>query len=157
MTTIDLTPLYRNTVGFDRLANLLDNAFRTEQTNTSYPPYDIEVLDEHCYAISLAIAGFTQDELDIQVERGILTVRGRKKQDEEKDQRKFLYQGIATRAFERKFNLADHVEITGAKLENGLLRIQLKQELPEAMKPRRIEINADSGMLEHQSQPEKAA
>ena len=155
MTTIDLTPLYRNTIGFDRLASLLDSAFRAEQTNSSYPPYDIEALDEHRYAICLAVAGFTQDELDIQVERGVLTVKGRKQQD--KDQRKFLYQGIATRAFERKFNLADHVEITGAKLENGLLTIQLRHELPEAMKPRRIEINGDSGVLEHQNEPEKAA
>ncbi len=150
MTTIDLTPLYRNTVGFDRLASLLDNAFRTEQTGSGYPPYDIEALDENRYAISLAMAGFKQDELDIQVERGVLTVRGKKAED--KSKHRYLYQGIATRSFERKFNLADHVEITGAKLDNGLLTIELKHELPEGMKPRRIEINTeDSNVIEHKS------
>jgi len=155
MTTVDLTPLYRNTVGFDRLASLLDNAFRTEQSNTSYPPYDIEALDEHCYAISLAVAGFTQEELDIQVERGVLTVKGKKADD--KTKRNYLYQGIASRAFERKFNLADHVEITGAKLVNGLLTIELKHELPETMKPKRIEISSDSSVIEHKTKSEQAA
>ena len=155
MTTIDLTPLYRNTVGFDRLASLLDNAFRTEQGNMSYPPYDIEALDEHRYAISLAVAGFTQEELDIQVERGVLTVTGKKSAD--KTKHNYLYQGIATRAFERRFNLADHVEITGAKLVNGLLTIELKQEIPEAMKPKRIEINSDSNVIEHKTETEQAA
>lgn len=155
MTTIDLTPLYRNTVGFDRLASVLDNAFRTEQGSPGYPPYDIEVLDEHRYAISLAVAGFSQAELDIQVERGTLTIKGRKTED--KQERNFLYQGIATRAFERKFNLADHVEITGAKYRNGLLTIELKHELPEAMKPKRIAINADSDEIEHHPDSEQAA
>lgn len=155
MTTIDLTPLYRNTVGFDRLASMLDNAFRAEQSNTSYPPYDIEALDEHRYAISLAVAGFTQEELDIQVERGVLTVKGKKADD--KTKRNYLYQGIASRAFERKFNLADHVEITGAKLVNGLLTIELKHELPEAMKPKRIEISSDINVLEHRTETDKAA
>ena len=147
MTTIDLAPLYRNTVGFDRLAALLDNAFRVEQSNTSYPPYDIETLDEHRYAISLAVAGFTQDELDIQVERGVLFIKGKK--SEHKDKRNYFHQGIATRAFERKFNLADHVEITSANLANGLLTIELKHELPEAMKPKRIEISSGPNVLEH--------
>ncbi len=155
MTTIDLTPLYRNTVGFDRLASLLDNAFRIEQGNSSYPPYDIEALDEQRYAISLAVAGFNQEELDIQAERGVLTVKGKKKED--KTKHNYLYQGIATRAFERKFNLADHVEITGARLDNGLLTIELKHELPEAMKPKKIEISTDSGVLEHQANAEQAA
>lgn len=155
MTTIDLTPLYRNTVGFDRLASLLDNAFRAEQSNTSYPPYDIEALDEHRYSISLAVAGFTQEELDIQVERGVLTVKGKKADDQTK--RNYLYQGIASRAFERKFNLADHVEITGAKLVNGLLTIELKHELPEAMKPKRVEISSDASVIEHKTESEQAA
>lgn len=155
MTTIDLTPLYRNTVGFDRLASMLDNAFRTEQSNTSYSPYDIEALDEHRYAISLAVAGFTQEELDIQVERGVLTVKGKKADDKAK--RNYLYQGIASRAFERKFNLADHVEITGAKLVNGLLTIELKHELPEAMKPKRIEISSDASVIEHKTESDQAA
>lgn len=155
MTNIDLTPLYRNTIGFDRLASMLDSAFRTEQGHTAYPPYDIEALDEQRYAISLAVAGFTRDELDIEVERGVLSVRGKKSED--KSKRKYLYQGIANRAFERKFSLADHVEITGAKLTNGLLTIELKHELPEAMKPRRIEINSESKTLEHQTDADLAA
>lgn len=153
MTTIDLTPLYRNTVGFDRLATLLDRAFRADQTESGYPPYNIEVLDEHRYAIALAVAGFNEDELDIQVERGVLSVKGKKA--EKSTQSQYLYQGIATRAFERKFSLADHVEITGARLVNGLLTIELKQELPESMKPRRIAISSDnSTTLEHQVNPD---
>ena len=155
MTTINLTPLYRNTVGFDRLASLLDNSFRTEQSHTSYPPYDIEAVDEHRYAISLAVAGFTQEELNIQVERGVLTVAGKKTVD--KSKHNYLYQGITTRAFERRFNLADHLEITGAKLVNGLLTIELKHEIPEAMKPRYIEIKSDFNDIEHKTETEQAA
>lgn len=156
MTTIDLTPLYRNTVGFDRLASLLDSAFRTEQ-NASYPPYDIEALDEHRYAILLAVAGFTKDELDIQIERSLLTIKGKKSEDRDKRKHNYLYQGIASRAFERKFNLADHVEITGAKLVDGMLTIELRHEIPEAMKPKRVEINSDSNVLEHKAESAKAA
>lgn len=155
MTTIDLSPPYRNTVGFDRLAALFDNAFRGEPANASYPPYDIEALDENRYAITLAVAGFNQDELDIQVENSVLTVKGRKAEDKAK--RNYLYQGIAARAFERKFSLADYVEITGAKINNGLLAIELKHELPESMKPKRITIDTDSNLLEHVSDTEKAA
>jgi len=148
MTTIDLTPLYRNTVGFERLANMLDSAVRTQHNSAGYPPYDIEVLDEHRYSIAIAVAGFSREELDIQVERGVLTVKGRKAEDTGKHN--YLYQGIANRAFERRFNLADHVEITGAKLVNGLLTIELKHEIPEAMKPKRIEIASDEAeVLEH--------
>jgi len=156
MTTIDLTPLYRNTIGFDRLSSLFDNTFRSEQGNAGYPPYDIEVLDENCYAITLAVAGFVQNELDIQVEPGLLIVKGKK--DSAKDKRKYLYQEIANRTFERKFNLADYVEVVDAKLDKGLLTIELKQELPEAMKPRRIEINSDSAkVLEHNAKKTEAA
>ncbi|ALS99589.1 Hsp20 family protein [Lacimicrobium alkaliphilum] len=149
MNSIDFTPLYRSTIGFDRLPSLLDKALRTEATTSNYPPYDIEMVSENKYAISLAVAGFNREELDIQVEKGVLTVRGNKA--EEKDSNKeYLYQGIATRSFERKFNLADHVEVTGADLNNGLLTIQLVKELPEEMKPRTIAINADnSQQLEH--------
>lgn len=155
MTTIDLSPLYRNSIGFDRLANLLEGAFRTEQAGTGYPPYDIEAMDENRYAITLAIAGFSQDEIDIQVERGVLTVKGQKPRDDK--QKKYLYQGIANRAFQRKFNLAEHVEVVGAKLNNGLLTIELVREIPEAMKPRRIEITAGLKTIEHKSEAEKAA
>ncbi len=156
MTTIDLTPLYRNSVGFDRLASLLDNAWRSESAGAGFPPYNIEVRDENRYAITLAVAGFEREELDISVEKDVLTVRGRKAQDES---RKYLYQGIANRAFERKFNLAEHVEVRGADLNNGLLTISLVREIPEAMKPRTIRINAESDVLEHDtgSAADKAA
>jgi len=155
MTTIDLTPLYRNTVGFDRLATMLDRAFSSEQGSSSYPPYDIEAIDNDRYVIALAVAGFGRDELDVQIEKGVLTVKGQKPETEEKHN--FLYQGIAARSFERKFNLADHVKITHASLKDGLLRIDLKHEIPEAMKPKRIEINTDDNTLEHQSESGQAA
>ena len=136
MKTFDLTPLYRNSVGFDHLSSLLNNAMRSD-VGSSYPPYNIEVLGENQYAITLSVAGFTQSELDINVEKNILTVRGKKSGNKEKQ---YLHQGIASRAFERKFNLADHVEVKGADLTNGLLTISLVREIPEAMKPRTIAI-----------------
>lgn len=148
MNSIDLTPLYRSSVGFDRLASLIDSALTTESTVSGYPLYDIELLDEDRYAISVAVAGFSEQELDIQVEKGILTVRGSK---DAKKERKFLYQGIANRTFERKFNLADYVEVIGADLSNGLLTINLKKEIPEAMKPKSIAINNSDNVLEHKA------
>ncbi len=148
MNSIDFTPLYRNSVGFDRLASLMDSAMRGDTASGGYPPYNIESLEDSRYAITLAVAGFTQDEIDINVEKGVLTVRGKKEKDES---RNYLHQGIAYRAFERKFNLADYVEVEGAGLENGLLTINLVKEIPEAMKPRKIEINQDSRVIEHQS------
>lgn len=149
MTTIDLTPLYRNTIGFDRFGSLLNSAMRGEQSSGGYPPYNIEVSDETHYAVTIAVAGFERNELDIQVERGVLTVRGRKAEDHDSN-RQYLYQGIATRAFERKFSLADHVEVTGASLRNGLLTISLAQEIPEEMKPKSIAIDMEQDALEHQ-------
>jgi len=148
MNTIDLTPLYRNSIGFDRLASLLDSALRTDSVAPGYPPYNIEMLGENRYAITLAVAGFEQSELELTVEKGVLTVRGKKAKEEE---RKYLHQGIANRAFERKFNLADYVEVTGADLQNGLLTISLVKEIPEAMKPRTIAINQarDTSVIEH--------
>lgn len=146
MATIDLTPLYRSTIGFDRLGPLLETAMRTEQASTVYPPYDIEVLDENRYVITIAVAGFDRAELDIQVERGVLTVNGKKASD--KTSRNYLHQGIARRAFERKFNLADHVEVTSADLNNGLLTISLLKEIPEAMKPRSIPISDGGNVFE---------
>jgi molecular chaperone IbpA len=156
MNTIDLTPLYRSTIGFDRLGALLDTALRTEQTSAGYPPYNIESTGENQYAITLAVAGFDQSELDIQIERGVLSVRG-KKAGEEKDDRKFLYQGIATRTFERKFSLADHVEVTGAELTNGLLTVNLVKKIPEAMKPKTIAINSTGNLIQHKDGGVKAA
>ncbi|MGB5708234.1 MAG: Hsp20 family protein [Arenicellales bacterium] len=155
MTTIDLSPLYRSTVGFDRFGSLLDNAMGAEKSaSTGYPPYNIEVVGEDRYAITIALAGFEESDLDIQVENGVLTVRGKlEKADVE---RKYLHQGIANRSFERKFTLADHVEVTGAELRNGILQLSLVKEVPEAMKPRKISIGGTDTVLEHRAS-EKAA
>ena len=155
MTTIDLSPLYRSSVGFDRMANLLDSAMRGEQQTGGYPPYDIEVLAENNYSVTVAVAGFKRDELDIQVENNVLTIRGKKADSETEKQ--FLHRGIANRAFERKFNLADHVEVTTASLDNGLLTVSLKREIPEAMKPRSIEIGDASGAQAEQAKLTQAA
>ncbi len=139
MNTLDLTPLYRNSIGFDRLASLLNNAYTSDSaSSTGYPPYNIEVLEEDRYAITLAIAGFDQSDVSLSTEKGILTVRGEKTKSEQSN---YLHQGIANRTFERKFNLADHVEVTQADLNNGLLTISLKREIPEAMKPKTVAIN----------------
>ncbi len=138
MNRIDLTPLYRSSVGFDRFESLLDAAFQSEKASAGYPPYNIEALEDDHYAITLAVAGFTSDELDIQVEKGVLTIVGKKEATDSKGQ--YLHQGIATRAFERKFNLADHIEVIGADLKDGLLNIRLLKEVPEAMKPKTISI-----------------
>jgi molecular chaperone IbpA len=152
MNSVDLTPLYRNSVGFDRFASMLDNALTSDTAVSSYPPYDIEMFEDNQYAITLAVAGFSQDELDIQVEKGVLTVRGDKNT---KDKQKYLYHGIANRTFERKFNLADYVEITNAKLADGLLTIELVKEIPEAMKPKKIAINQQTNAIEHKVEEEK--
>lgn len=152
MNTIDFAPLYRNSIGFDRLEALLNNAMRSDSVKGAYPSYDIEMLEDDHYAISLAVAGFEQDELDINVEKGVLTVSGKKADDKE---RNFLYQGIANSAFERKFSLADYVEVTGAELNNGILTIKLVKEIPEAMKPRKISINQDTQVIEHKSKKDE--
>lgn len=155
MTTFDFSPLYRTTVGFDRLASLLASARKVEQGN-SYPPYNIKSTEENHYQISMAVAGFAEDELDISYEQNILTVSGNRDAEEENDG-EYLYQGIAKRSFERKFNLADHVRVTGAGLENGLLHIFLERELPEAMKPRKIKIAGSSARLIETEANSKAA
>ena len=140
MTNFDLSPLYRTAIGFDRLADMLSNASRVE--SGGYPPYNIESLGEDRYRITMAVAGFSEGELDIVTERSTLTVSGNKAEDSESSEGELLYRGIATRSFERRFQLADHVEVHGARLENGLLHIELKRELPEQMKPRKIEIGS---------------
>lgn len=152
MNSVDLTPLYRSSIGFDRLASLIDSALASETTASGYPHYNIEMLDESRYAITLAVAGFSQDELDIQVEKGVLTVRGNKSA---KDDRKYLYHGIANRTFERKFNLADYVEVTEADFSNGLLTINLVKEIPESMKPKSIAINQSNKVIEHKADSAK--
>jgi len=155
MNTLDLTPFYRSSIGFDQLANMLDSTLRSDNSANSYPPYNIEVIDDNKYEISLAVSGFSEQELDIQVENKALTVRGSKAQD--KTDRNYLHKGIASRAFERKFNLADYVEITNASLKDGLLIISLVKEIPEVMKPKRIDINVSNNVLDSTSETQKAA
>jgi molecular chaperone IbpA len=145
MNRIDLTPLYRSSVGYDRFGSLLDAAFQTEKASSGYPPYNIEVVEENNYAITVAVAGFKEAELDLQVENGVLTVRGQKKTLEEA--KNFLHQGIASRSFERKFNLADHIEVVNADLADGLLTVHLVKEVPEAMKPKNISINGSKAKV----------
>ncbi len=140
MRTMDLSPLYRASVGFDRLLKTLDSASRVEESAFSYPPYNIEKVSEDAYRIVMAVAGFGEDELDITAKENSLVISGRKEKAEGEDEVTFLHRGIANRAFERRFDLADHIKVTGAKLENGLLAVELVREIPEAMKPRTIAI-----------------
>jgi len=138
MTNFDFAPLWRSTVGFDRLFDMLeDDAFRVA-SEQNYPPYNIERTGEDSYEVTLAVAGFTQDEITITADQNVLTVEGRKA---DKTERHYLHQGISARAFRRQFNLADYVHVSGASFENGLLQIELVRNIPEAMKPRRIQIN----------------
>jgi molecular chaperone IbpA len=135
----DFSPLFRSTVGFDRLFDTLDQVSQAD-AGQSYPPYNIERSDESHYRVTIAVAGFAEKDLNVEVRDGLLTVAG--KRDDKADGKGLLYHGIAGRAFERRFQLADHVEVRGAKLENGLLHIDLEQIVPEEKKPRRIVINA---------------
>jgi molecular chaperone IbpA len=139
MRHFDLSPLYRQTVGFDRLFNLLDQAGAVETAST-YPPYNIERTGENAYRVTLAVAGFSRDELAIETRENTLSIKGSKEQAQPTEGRELLHQGIAARAFERRFQLADHVVVTGAVSENGLLHIDLVREVPEAQKPRTIAI-----------------
>lgn len=149
MRTYDFSPLYRSAIGYDRLAQMFDDALRSE-AQPSYPPYNIELVTEDKYLITMAVAGFERAELEIETERDTLKVVGRKTKEEA--QRNFLHRGIAARDFEHRFKLADHVRVVGAKLDNGLLTIELAREVPEAFKPRRIAIDGDNvQMLERQA------
>src|SRR5215813_634529 len=139
MANNDLNPLYRTLVGFDRIASLMDQAARLDGA-PGYPPFNIEQTSEDAFRIELAVAGFSLDDLSIEFKQNTLTVSGSKQPSDER--RQFLHRGIAERNFERRFGLADHVKVAGAKLENGLLTVELVRELPEAMKPRRIDIAA---------------
>jgi molecular chaperone IbpA len=154
MRNYDFAPLYRATVGFDRIADLMDRVLATEVGQPTYPPYNIEKTDENAYRISVAVAGFTADELAVEVKEGALTVTARKAPEETKTT--YLHRGIATRAFERRFALADHVRVTGAAHELGMLHIDLVRETPEALKPRRIEI-ARAGDIEVKAVTEQVA
>ena len=151
MRTIDFSPLYRSVVGFDRLADLLDAA--STETASGYPPYNIERTGENSYRIEIAVAGFKSKDLNIEIKENLLTVKGRKSETD--DARRYLHRGLAERNFERRFQLADYVIVTDAQLADGLLSLSLKRELPEALKPRRIEISdgGESTLIE----AEKAA
>jgi len=140
MRHVDFSPLYRSTVGFDRLFTMLDSLGQPEAAQ-SYPPYNIERTGDDAYRISMAVAGFGDSEISIEAHRNVLTVKG-EKAEEQNEGSEFLYRGIAARAFERRFQLADHVEVTGAHLVNGLLHIDLKRNIPEEMKPRKIAIDS---------------
>jgi molecular chaperone IbpA len=140
MRTFDLSPLYRSTVGFDRLFSVLDSLTNVDSTAQTYPPYNIERTGENTYRVTMAVAGFGEDDISIETKENTLTVKGEKKAETGAKESEFLYRGIAARTFERRFQLADHVEVKGANLENGLLHIDLVREIPEAMKPRTIAI-----------------
>jgi len=140
MRTYDFSPLYRSAIGFDRLAQMFDNALRAD-TQPSYPPYNIELVSENNYRIIMAVAGFDRSELEIETEHDTLKIVGRKHKDDAK--RTFLHHGIAARDFEQRFQLADHVKVVSARIDNGLLNIDLVREIPEEMKPRKIEIGGD--------------
>lgn len=142
MRHVDFSPLYRSTVGFDRMFTMLDTLAQPDQSQT-YPPYNIERTGENSYRITMAVAGFGESDLSIEAREHVLTVKGDKSDDGENGSGEFLYRGIAKRAFERRFQLAEYVEVNGAKLENGLLHVDLVREIPEAMKPRRIDIAVD--------------
>jgi molecular chaperone IbpA len=147
MRTIDFTPLYRSAVGFERLERLLESAARASQDN-GWPPYNIETTGENAYRIEIAVAGFKPDELTLEVKENLLTVIGKKAaNDDGAPQKTYLHRGLAERDFERRFQLADYVIVTDANLDNGLLSISLKRELPEALKPRRIEIGTGASRL----------
>jgi molecular chaperone IbpA len=140
MRNVDFSPFYRSTVGFDRLFSMLDQLATPEGVQT-YPPYNIERTGEDAYRISMAVAGFSDEEISLEAHRNVLTIKGEKADQENGDSGEFLYRGIASRAFERRFQLADHVEVKGAELKNGLLHIDLKRNIPEELKPRKIAIS----------------
>lgn len=142
MRNFDFSPLYRSAIGFDRMANILDSLNRAEQNQPSYPPYNIELTGEDKYRITMAVAGFDRSEINIEVNQNNLTVSGNKATEEQA--RTYLHQGIAARSFERRFQLADHVQVQSANYENGLLHIELQRIIPEAMKPRSIPIGASA-------------
>lgn len=151
MRQLDFAPLYRSTIGFDRLLQLLDDVAGFGDEATSYPPYNIERLADNEYRITMAVAGFSSDEIQIEVKDTALSVRGQKKPEEK--EREYLHRGIAQRSFERRFQLADHVEVTGASLNDGLLHIDLVRNLPERMKPRVIPIGEPGRALEADASP----
>jgi molecular chaperone IbpA len=145
MDPFDFSPLFRSTIGFDRMARLLDSAARVDSAGHAYPPYNIEKTGEDAYRLTMAVAGFARDELDVTVHENSLTVTGKAKNGE--NEGRYLHRGIARRAFERRFSLADHIKVVGASVDNGMLHVDLVHEVPEAMKPRKIEIGGGQPRL----------
>lgn len=156
MTTFDLSPLFRTSVGFDRLARMLNTESRMDQSG-GFPPYNIKASGEDQYEITMAVAGFSENDLEITTEHNRLIVSGNITDESEGEEETYLYRGIATRSFERRFNLADHVRVSGARLDNGLLHIDLEREIPEEMKPRSIDIQSGSKLIENKKSDKKAA
>ena len=149
MQTVDFSPFYRSTVGFDRLFNRLDSL--SSQEAKTYPPYNIERTGDDAYRISIAVAGFSNGDIAVETKENSLVVKGAKPAETGESQREFLHRGIAERAFELRFQLADYVEVQGASLENGLLHLELKRELPESKKPRTIPVNGGTATIEDKS------
>jgi len=148
MTTFDLSPLWRTTVGFDEFGGLFDTVFSNNNKNTSYPPYNIVKQDKNIYQITMAIAGFDQEHVHISQEGNLLSIKGEMGNEKNEDNFEYLYKGIANRNFEKKFELADTVKVVNADLKNGLLSINLEREIPEHQKPRKIDINTNSKLLQ---------
>lgn len=146
MRTYDFAPLYRSSVGFDQIANMMDRVLRSDGATPSYPPYNIEKLEDDAYRISIAVAGFSDEDLSVEVREKALIVSARKA--DEDSGKSYLHRGIATRAFERRFHLADHVQVTGAAHVDGMLHIELQRQVPEALKPRQIQITSKSKAIE---------
>ena len=140
MRNVDYSPLFRSTVGFERLFSMMDTIAQPESNGQTYPPYNIERTGENAYRITMAVAGFSEDDISIEARSNVLMIAAAKPEEKTDEKREFLHRGIASRAFERRFQLADHVEVQAAELKNGLLHIDLVREIPEAMKPRKIEI-----------------
>ena len=155
MNAIDFSPLFRSAIGFDRLARLMDNA-RNVSDATGYPPYNIEKTGDDSYVLTMAVAGFSEADIEVTAQENTLTVAG-KPQPQPEDRTRFLHRGIAGRAFERRFVLADHIVVEGADLANGLLHVQLKRVVPEALKPRRIQVQAARRAIEAQAETAQAA
>ena len=147
MTAFDFSPLYRSAIGFDNLASMLDSISSNDRTASGYPPYNIELIENDEYRITMAVAGFVEDDITVEVENNTLTVSSSKEEDSNDSDRNYLHRGIAQRNFKRQFKLADHIRVTGARMENGLLHVDLIREIPEAMKPRQIEINGSNKRL----------
>ncbi|WP_274425822.1 Hsp20 family protein [Chelativorans sp. YIM 93263] len=157
MRHVDFSPLYRSTVGFDRLLTMLDSMGQLDNGGQTYPPYNIERTDADNYRISMAVAGFSEDDISLEAHRNVLTIKGEKAEERQDENTEILYRGIASRTFERRFQLADHVEVKGATLKDGLLHIDLVRNVPEEMKPRRIQIARATTDNTKQIESKKAA